>query len=299
MAALRPLSRIWLGTLGLAAVSVVAALVVATRGPTRSVTPSAPVTVRASFDRSVVGFGDRVSTQVVVLLDRSMVDTSRLHVAEDLAPLQQLSPTRVTRTELGRLLTLSYDVSAACLDDRCLARREPRRLRLAPVTVTVPRRAGGTARMDAAWPVLDVRGRVAAVDLAPTNPPLKSDVAAPSIDYWIKPSTLVRLLEIVAAVLAAAGVALAGRQVWLLEQARRARAGRLSEIERALALAREAGLRPPADRRRALGLLARLLRQRNERLAGAARELAWSEPAPTPDAVSELVTQVEREVNGR
>src|SRR5439155_5119 len=110
----------------------------------------------------------------------------------DLAPVQQLSPTLVTRTELGRLLTLSYDVSAACLDDRCLARREPRRLRLAPVTVTVPRRAGGTARMDAAWPVLDVRGRVAAVDLAPTNPPLKSDVAPPSVDYRLSPSKLER-----------------------------------------------------------------------------------------------------------
>ena len=69
----------------------------------------------------------------------------------------------------------------------------------------------------------------------------------------------------------------------------------LTGLDRALALAREAEQRPPPDRRRALGLLARLLGPRDPRLADAADDLAWSAPAPTSDALAELVTQVERE----
>ena len=72
----------------------------------------------------------------------------------------------------------------------------------------------------------------------------------------------------------------------------------LTGLERALALAREAEQRPPPDRRRALGLLARLLGPRDPRLAGAADDLAWSAPAPTSDELAELVTEVERKVDG-
>ncbi len=291
---MRVLSRVVLGTLAIAAAAVAIVLVVAGRAPVHGVTPTAPVTVRALFDRATVGFGDRVNTEVVVLLDRRAVDTSRVRVEESLTPLQQLGPPRVTRTTRGRLVTLTYDVPAACLDDRCLAQRGPKRLRLPSVRVKA-----GTAIVDAKWPILDVRGRVTASDLGPANPPLRADVAPPPVRYPISPSTLANLLELAAAVLAAAGIALAGRQVWMLQRARRRHEARLSDLERALAFAREAEARPPADRRRALGLLARLLARRDNRLAGAARDLAWSEPAPTTDALSELVTRVEREVNGR
>jgi hypothetical protein len=72
----------------------------------------------------------------------------------------------------------------------------------------------------------------------------------------------------------------------------------LTGLARAVALAREAERRPTPDRRRALGLLARLLGARDAQLAGAADDLAWSAPAPTPDALAELVSEVEHEVNG-
>jgi hypothetical protein len=72
----------------------------------------------------------------------------------------------------------------------------------------------------------------------------------------------------------------------------------LTGLERALALAREAEERPTPDRRRALGLLARLLGSRDPHLAGAADDLAWSAPPPTSDAVADLVTQVEQKVDG-
>jgi hypothetical protein len=288
------LNRIALGTLAAAAVAVAVVLVVAGRAPVRGVTPAAPVTVHASFDRTTVGFGDRVNAEVVVLLDRRAVDTSRVRVVANLAPLQQLARPQITRTQRGRLLTVIYDVPVACLDDRCLAARGPKRVRLPSVRIEV-----GPTSVDAKWPPLDVRGRVSASDLASVNPPLRTDVSPPVVHYRINPSTLAGVLTLAAVLLALAGIALAGREAWQLQRLRRRREARLSDIERALAFAREAEARPPADRRRALGLLARLLARRDDRLAGAARDLAWSEPTPTSDALSELVTRVEREVNGQ
>jgi hypothetical protein len=79
---------------------------------------------------------------------------------------------------------------------------------------------------------------------------------------------------------------------------RRRRAEPLTGIERALALVREAERRPASDRRRAVGLLARLLGSRDPGLAGTADDIAWSAPPPTPDALSQLAGRVEREVNG-
>jgi hypothetical protein len=105
------------------------------------------------------------------------------------------------------------------------------------------------------------------------------------------------LLEVAAAALAAAAVLLAGWTAAGLVRARR-RSPPLTGLARAVALARQAERRPTPDRRRALGLLARLLGSRDPRLAGAADELAWSAPDPSRDALAELVTQVEHEVNG-
>jgi hypothetical protein len=287
------LSRVVLGTAFLALAAVALVVVLAGRAPVRGVAPAAPLTVQATFDRTVVGFGDRVNTSVVVLLDRKRVDPARVQVTENLAPLQPLAPVQATRTTHGRLVTLTYDIPAACLDDACLSLHGPKRLLLAPVRVDA-----GAASSGATWPALSVRGRVVGTDLIPNTPPLRADVAPPPVRYRIAPGTIADLLEFAAVVLAAAGIALAGRQLWTLQQARRRREAGLSDIELALVLAREAETRPPADRRRALGLLARLLARRDDRLAGAARDLAWSEPAPTTDALSDLVTEVEREVNG-
>jgi len=68
------------------------------------------------------------------------------------------------------------------------------------------------------------------------------------------------------------------------------------ELSRALRLVREAEERPVPDRRRALALLARLLR--TTALGTAARDLAWSEPAPDREAIAALVADVEGERAG-
>jgi hypothetical protein len=61
---------------------------------------------------------------------------------------------------------------------------------------------------------------------------------------------------------------------------------------------REAETRPVPDRRRALALLARVLRNRDAGLGPAASDLAWSEPPPDPQSIDALVGDVEGERAG-
>lgn len=285
------LTRLAFVAVAAAAAAVAAVVLLGRATPLHGVRPSAALTVRTSFDPPAVQFGDRIVARVVVLADRGVLDTSRLHVAEDVAPLTQLGPAHVSRTARGRLLVLSYELPAVCISDECLAKQ----LRLPAARAEAPRRSGGVARVATPWPALELGGRVSPADLARARPPLRGDTSAPPVSYRIAPGTLSVLLDVVAAVLAAAGVALAAWQAAAVMRRRRATDPR-NELERALAFVREAEARPPEDRRRAVGLLSRLLRQRDERLAGDAGDLAWSKSKPAPEELAALAERVTREV---
>jgi hypothetical protein len=285
------LTRLALIAIAAVAAAVAAVLVLGRAVPVHGVRPAAALLVRTSFEPPAAQFGDRVVARVVVLADRGVLDTSKLHMTEDVAPLTALGPAQVSRTTRGRLLVVSYELPTVCVTEQCLAKR----LRLPAARADAPRRSGGIARAETAWPLLEMRGRVTAADLAQSRPPFRSDTSAPTVTYRIAPATLSFLLDLAAALLAAGGVALAARQAAGLLRRRRASDTR-GELERALALVREAEARPPEDRRRAVGLLARLLRPRNERLAGDAGDLAWSEPKPAPDELAALAERVVREV---
>ena len=250
---------------------------------------AASVRVTAVLDQDTVEFGDPVTATVTVFLDRD----SDVSVFEDLAPLTQLGPTQVTKATRGGLHTITYTTRASCLDQRCISTAGGKRIALRPVVVQI---APNTKRTEI-WPVLNVRARVSREDTARARPPMRHDTSTPAVTYRLEPAGLARGLDGAAVIFAAAGLLLAG---WAAAAVRRRRrvVSPISGLERALALAREAERRPTPDRRRALGLLARLLGARDPRLAGEADDLAWSAPAPTSDALAELVTQVEREVNG-
>ena len=289
------LSKVWIATIVVAAGAAAVVLFIARGGETSGVRATTPLRVTASLDRKAVEFGDPVEASVTVLADSRAVDPSDVRVHQDLAPLTQIGRTQITRTKRGRLLVITYRTRASCLDQRCLANGRSKRLALATVRVDVAA-SGDQARTS--WPALQVSSRVLPGDIVQENPPLRSDATPPPVDYRVAPDTLALALTIVAVLLAVAGVLLAGWAIAAIVRRRRTEARRLTGLERALALAREAEARPPADRRRALGLLAGLLGGQNTRLADEAEELAWSAPAPQPTALSELVTQVEREVNG-
>ena len=275
-----------------AAAVLVAAVLLIAHGSSRSgVAAVRPIAVRASFEPAAVEFGDTVTARVDVLVDPAAVRAGSVHVGVDLAPLTTLSGTS-TQTTHGRVDAITVSVRAACLTGPCVARSGATAITAPRTTVAYRTRAGRSKTVSTAFAPLTVRSRVTAADLAPTQPPFEVDDTPGAIDYRIAPGTAALVLEILAVCAALGAVALVVLQLRVV-LLRRATAVTGGEVERALRLVRQSQERSEPDRRRALGLLARLLPDRA--LGGAASELAWSEPKPGRDEIAGLVSQVERE----
>jgi hypothetical protein len=154
----------------------------------------------------------------------------------------------------------------------------------------------------AAWPTALVASRLRPADLAGAAPRFRAQTQLPPFSYAVAPGPLTAGLTTAAGLLAVASLLLVGREAVRL-RARRVlgAASRLSPLEAALAFTREAARRrDPPDRRKALGLLARVLeRDGDKRLVEAAGALAWAEPFPTPARTEELADEVERTLGGR
>lgn len=277
-----------------AALVAIFVLLTAIGGSARAaVTPE--LTVTAALDPASALFGDRIVARVVVQADRDALKTDRLRIVADIAPLAPLGPALVSSRARDDRLVVTYELAGVCIVEECLAARDARAVRLPPARVDAPRRHGGLAQAHAVWPLLRLGSRVTTADLARSQPPFRSDVSAPAATYRVAPETLALLLDIAAALLASAGVGVAARRALTLVRRKRARDTR-SELERALVAVRAAQSAPPEQRRRAVGLLARLLAKRDLRLAGDAADLAWSEPKPTPVELAGLADRVVREV---
>jgi hypothetical protein len=289
------LTRFWLAVLVVAAAAVAAVLLLGRSGSPPAFAPTAPLTVRARFEPPTVTFGDRVVARVVVLLDGTVVRPDALKLAVSVAPLTPLAAPRTTKTTRGSLSIVTYEVPAVCVTDGCIAPTGDLALRLPRVTASAANRSGGVAHVTATWPALHVHGRVNATDLV-GRPHFRGDTSPAAPSYRIAPSTLALLLDALAILLVLGGVATASFEALRIFRRRRAHATAGGELERALRLAREAESRPPSDRRRALGLLARLLGRRDARLAAQASGLAWAKPQPETEAMSGLVAEIEHEV---
>lgn len=242
---------------------------------------AAPLHVRTSFDDATVDFGGVVRAHVAV------VGTGSVTATLDLAPLTPVSPLQTARHGSVVELTRTF----VCLTAACVSDRGDATPKLAPVEV-VARIGGRSVRVTKPWPALHIRGRVTTADLSGSRPPFRASLVPPSPSYRAAPAMLAWLLDGAAIVLALAGVTLVLLQ--LRRRATRRRAPPVDELALAVRLAREAEARPVPDRRRAAGLLARVLRSRDERLAVAARDLAWAKPQPEAAALEELVGDVER-----
>jgi hypothetical protein len=283
---------------GLLARGCLAATLVACVVPTQTVAApveqGAPLEIETSIPVTT-GFGEPITARVVVRARRDVVDADRLMVTSALAPLSQLTAAEVSRSSRGDTEVVTYELTAACLDQRCVAPSGVRRLRLPPVHAEAPGRNGSLVSVTRPWPALTVRGQVRASDLTRSPLPFRADLEAPTVSYRIAPSTLTVVLVAAALALALTAIVLAWRHVARL--VRRRDYVEPSELERALALARSSEARPPDDRRRALGLLARVLHAREQRLAPATSTLAWSAPLPTAGSISALLEEVEDEVD--
>ena len=276
-----------------AAAALLAALLWPTAGE-EGAPPERALSAQAVFAPAVAGFGDTVTARLSVVLDNRVFDPSTLHVTFPLAPLDIVGRTVRHRADRGAASTITYTVSVACLGEQCVAKGESARVSPATPSLTVRRRTGGTEHVAVRRAVLAVDRRVGAAAVAAARPPFRSDADVPAVSYRISPVALTSILAAVAALLAAAGGATMAAAV--VRRGRGASSSRGSELARALALVRAAEARSAEDRRRAVGLVARLLAGCNRPLAERGDDLAWSRPPPSGDSTAGFADEAERSV---
>jgi len=251
--------------------------------------------VRASVTPRSQLFGDPVTAEVEVVVDRAVAGTVR--VDPDFAPYAAAGPPVLTRADGGSQVELHYRYTLDCLIRTCLPGDTRRRVVFSPVHV-LARIAGRERDAAATWPPLTVRSRLAPEDVA--RPQLRSSVyPLGDVSYRVTPGTLFWSLAVAAALLALAAVALflhvlhGVRIPW-----RRSRFERLGSLERALVLVRLAAeLDDASRRRRALERLGHELEAHGRsELGEEACRLAWSVEAPEGRDVLTLAGRVEAEL---
>ena len=277
-----------------AAVALLAALLWPAPGE-QGAPPAGPLSAKTLFEPAAAAFGDSVSAQLSVVIDNRVLDPSTLRVTFPLAPLATVGRTVRHRVDRGDATTITYSASVACLGEACLGKGESVAVSPAAPSISVERRGGATVRLAASRSSLTVDRRVGAAAAGAAVPRFRGDLGAPRPSYRVSAAALTAILATLAAVLAGLG----GGLVAATLIGRRRAAGRSvrgSELERALALVRSAEARSAEDRRRAVGLVARLLAPRDGALARVGDDLAWSEPPPTAETATGFADNVERGV---
>jgi hypothetical protein len=258
-----------------------------------------PLKVYASIDPAVHLFGDPLTAQVAVVADRKWVAPANVRVIVHFHPYQSAGPPTVTRTSNGRLLQLTWTWKLRCLTAKCLP--ETKTSDLAHVFHFSPAHVEYVSPTGQVRYALDARFQRVAVlsELSPSEIAALSnrqvkwyDQLTPVLKphYRLSPSLLFWLALALAAVLGAAGLALAGRWAW---QFRPARAGqeplRGSSLERALTLFFWARAHDDETlQRKALERVADELPYDVHDLSETARALAWSPETPEEDDVQEI-----------
>lgn len=275
--------------------------------------------VRGELTPNVHLFGEPVVARVSVVVNRAKADPRSVEVETKFDPYEAVGETKVTREDIGDLTRLEYATTLRCLREDCIPRTfrgevtvsqlpgtppfipgqqrdEKRSYAFPPAVVTVEDAAGKETTLGrVTWPPLRSLSRVNWNDsdvVGQGFPFVATVTPLPDPGYRISPSVLgLALLAIALALLAL--------PAWLLwDRYRRGRAATrrddretLSPLERALALVEWASGRPSTtERREALEALAFELE--SDARAATAREQGWSPPAPEPEEMTELVTEI-------
>ena len=253
--------------------------------------PAQPLAATATITTPALSFGDPMTARIEVLLDPRLVELGSLRVRPRFAPWRVVSASTERRSGAGTLLVYHY--SLECLSQACLPGRTLAERRFLPALVSYTGPTGRTVRRVVEWPTYRVVTRLTSPDIGDPTQHLSADTALPAVTYGIQPGTLQPLLAGLAALLVLA----AGLLVFAALPRRRAtRTGpELPPLEQALRLVRASTANGyPAERRKALGRLARELRADGQPdLAQAAVRLAWSPHAPSSEAASAFADRVE------
>ncbi|MGH3009821.1 MAG: hypothetical protein ACRDLM_10520 [Gaiellaceae bacterium] len=259
-----------------------------------------PIAVYATVTPPVQTFGDAITARVTVLADRRLVSPTGIRVITGFAPYQQVKPPTRVRTVSGHLLEETWTWSLRCLTQACVPVVPPSDVfhvfRFKPVDVRY-RGAGGTlTKIHVFFPPVE--------ELSQVSPGIVNYLETRKIVNWqyqLTPGTAARYRTppglvfwaavVLAAVLGAAGLVLAGR--WALRfrapAALAAPALPASYLERALALFFWATAHGDETlQRKALERVAGELPLDVIDLSDATRELAWSPETPEGDEVEAI-----------
>jgi hypothetical protein len=241
---------------------------------------AAGVQISTATAPRVARFGDVIHATITVRA--AAVAT----VQGGFSPYQVLG-SRSTSSRAGDVVTTVSTFDLQCLEPQCAPGPGARRIALAPSRVLV-----GSRVLNARFARVLVETRATAEQVAhPERSFLHPTTPARPV-YRVSPGTA-RALLLVAALVLVLVAAILLRPLARRRQAQ-SREPQPDSLARALVLVRAARSRPPPDRRRALGLLARVLRRRGDAPdARAAADLAWSEPEPDSDRMQRLADHVE------
>jgi hypothetical protein len=257
---------------------------------------AAPLESRASLSPATMFFGDPVTAEIEVFVDESVVDPASVRIEFATAPFRRLSSADVERSAADGVTVLRQRIRLVCAAEACLPGEEARRSAPLPVRVSARSHRGRPLALRVVWTPVQVVGRVAPEALG-AEPAWQLDDTPPAPDYRASPNRLAGGLAGLAIALALVATAIVANEARRLR--RRRLQARLSPLEAALAAVRAAMNQDVAERRAAVGALARALAERDGHLVRSASELAWSEQPPAPERLGSLAKEVEREVGGR
>ena len=248
--------------------------------------------IHASVDRATPLFGDPFTYVVEARFSGDADGRDAVQVVADPGPFAVLEPPRTERTNRGEEVVVTVTQRLACLSIACVPAGASR-------AVSLPRaRADVGGAVETAAPVVvRVGARVAEAAVNAGEPRYRTATELPQPTTRIEPASGAALLASVGSLLAVAGIALAGYGI--LQRTRRVvRRRDPNQLARALRLLRESSRRAPPDRRRAAGLLARLLGTggSDATLATEAQLVAWSRPDPSSRDAEQLADSAQRSV---
>jgi hypothetical protein len=254
------------------------------------------LTVSTSLTPRPIFFGDPLMAEIDVDVTRAAIRSDSVKLAApSFAPYVETKAPEVSRHDAGPDEVIQYRYSLQCIDDPCLPLKGPNTIRFPPVMVTAT--AGSQQLKETAkWPLAIALSRLQPADISSSIAHFRHPATMPAPVYSVSPGVLAGGLTIGAVLLAAAALALLGRELLALLARRRLGAlAKLTPLEAALVYLRQAAGRPdPADRRKALELLATVLDADGvPTLAGTAGDVAWAEEPPTPARVVELADEAE------
>jgi hypothetical protein len=263
-------------------------------GPGRA-SAAAPLTVQTSFSPASIFFADRVTARVDVVADPRQVDAGSIVVEPSFGAWSEVGPRRSASAQSSTVVRETRWYTLACITLECVPKRQAvQSFHVAPVTVIARTHGGGTVKVTKPWPALGVSGRFGPPPNTDVSPQFKVVASVPAASYRVGPGPLADALDAAGGLLIAAGLGLAGFELYRWWRRRERRVEAAPPLARALALVRDSQGRDVEDRRRAAGLLARTLPDDANGLGSDAAEVAWSAPEPTPARLEELARTVEQ-----